>query len=101
MEDKEARQQYDEQLKERQTFQSVFSTNEGQAVLAIMLNRLHYYANDPEYIDPQLTAFANWLLGKIGSLTVDNLGEFTKAVVGASSTKDIHNAFNFMKDVEF
>ena len=98
MENKEAKQLYDEQLKERQTFQAVFSTNEGQAVLAIMLNRLRYYANEPEYIDPQLTAFANWLLGKIGSLTVDNLGDFTKAVVGVSSTKDIHKAFDWMKN---
>ena len=80
----------EEALKSRQTWQTVFGTPEGEAVLAEMLNNLGYFSADPDLITPKLTAFANWMLAKIGIITIENLPRYIKAVVASKSTDDIH-----------
>jgi len=79
-----------EALKSRQTWQAVFGTPKGEAVLAEMLNNLGYFSANPDMITPKLTAFANWMLAKIGIITLENLPRYIKAVVGSKSADDIN-----------
>ena len=65
-------------------YQDVFSSSEGEAVLLDILNRCGFFSQDPSIIVPELTAFANWLLGRIGIDTAENLGTYVSSIMQAA-----------------
>lgn len=75
-------------IKERQAWRNTFGTPDGKAVLTDILNRLGMFADDPAYIDPQLIAMGNWILGRIGSRTINNLEAYTEAIVDCGGLQD-------------
>ncbi|MDD4574428.1 MAG: hypothetical protein PHR69_09465 [Sphaerochaeta sp.] len=71
---------------ERLTWQHVFGTPDGKAVLTDILNRLGFFADNPNAISPELTATANWMLGRLGACTLPNLTKYVDAIVDCAST---------------
>ncbi len=65
-------------------YQDVFSSTQGEAVLLDILNRCGFFSQDPAIIKPELTAFANWLLGRLGIDTVENLGVYVSSIMNAA-----------------
>ena len=61
-------------------FQKVFGGDEGREVLAIILNRLGFFADDPKAIVPENMAVANWLMRKVGIYEPEFIGSFIKNV---------------------
>lgn len=61
------RAELESELVVRQSFVNTLTkTNEGTIVIAEVLNRCGYFADDPQAVKPELVAFANWFLGKCG-----------------------------------
>ena len=75
-------------IKERQAWRNTFGSPDGKAVLTDILNRLGMFADDPAYIDPKLIAMGNWMLKRIGSLTISNLEAYTKAIIDCGGLQD-------------
>ena len=75
-------------VRERQAWRSTFGTQDGKAVLADMLNRLGFYADDPASIKPELIAVANWMLGRLGTRTMSNLASYTEAIIDCGGLQD-------------
>jgi len=80
---------YDEEVKEQrkltQAFKRVFCTADGELVLMHLLNRLGYFATDPEAVKPELTAVANWILMEMGAYsTNERLQQFVDGIVNAA-----------------
>ncbi len=75
-------------VKERHAWRNTFGSPDGRAVLTDILNRLGMFADDPAYIDPQLIAMGNWMLGRIGSRTVSNLDKYTDAIIDCGGLQD-------------
>lgn len=65
------------------TYQRVFNNQDGKAVLIDMLNELGYFSSDPSLIKPELIAFANLLLGRIGVMTTENLNNYIEGLMSA------------------
>lgn len=78
-----------EQLEVRHIYQTVFQTREGKAVLADMLNDLGFFATDQNYIKPELTAFANQLLQKLGINVIQNISQRIDAMIDCSTDRDV------------
>ena len=76
-------------VEERNVWQAVFKNPDGEAILMVMLNRLGYFSADRSIINPDLIAFANWMLAQIGVLTVPNLPRFVVAMVETANNKDM------------
>lgn len=79
------------QLNERHFFQDVFCrTNQGAAVLSLILNRCGYFASDPASVAPELIAFANWLLWNTGIWAYPGNGDHLIKQIGmlASGSTD-------------
>lgn len=76
---------------ERMIWQTVFCNDDGKAVLAQIMNKLGAFSQDPHVIDPNLIAVSNWILSKIGILTIPNLNAYVSAIVDSNSGKDIEN----------
>lgn len=76
-------------LKTRHTYQKVFQTAEGKAVLTDMLNELGFFATDPEYIKPELLSFAHLLLQRLGVNVIQNIGNYIGAVVDCATDIDV------------
>ena len=83
------KQEYVAAVQTRQAFQTTFGTPEGKGVLAALLNRLGFFANDPQAIKPELIAVANWILSTLGCVTVDNLGNYIEHIVTSASNQDL------------
>ena len=74
----------------RALFRRVFCDGEdGKTALAIILNRLGYFATDPAAIHPELQAAANYILGEIGSLHHANLYALVDKIASASTDDDL------------
>lgn len=73
-----------ERKREIAIYQNVFSSSEGEAILLDILNRCGFFSQDPSLINPDLIAFANWLLGRIGIDTVENLGAYVSSIMSAA-----------------
>lgn len=89
----EERQQAEENLSleqsERAVFQRVFNTGDGVQVLAWILNDCGRWAMTPEKVQPELQAFANRLLAKLGAIHELNLFELAQGYVNAANDNDI------------
>lgn len=79
----------DERIKRRKAYQSTFSSEAGQAVLADILNHLGYFSCDPSIVRPELAATANWILNSLGVVTVENLPDYIKAIVSSANNADL------------
>ena len=75
-------------IKERLAWRNTFGSTDGKAVLTDILTRLGMFADDPAYIDPQLIARGNWILGRIGSRPINNLEAYTEAIVDCGGLQD-------------
>ncbi len=76
---------------ERQAWRNTFGSPDGRAVLADILNRLGFYADDPSAIKPELQAVANWMLGRLGSRTIGNLQAYTDALIDCGGLQDTND----------
>ena len=76
-------------LTERMVWQRTFTGPDGEAVLAAILNRLGFFADDPAMIHPQLIAVANWILAQMGIRTIDNIEAYVGAVVASATLDDL------------
>lgn len=74
---------------ERRTWQTVFSSEEGKAVLAAILNRLGYFSSNQELIDPISISHANWLLNQLGIVSIQNIEKLTSSMMDSASFADI------------
>lgn len=74
--------------RERQAWRNTFGSPDGRAVLADILNRLGFFADDPSVIKPELTSAANWMLGRLGARTYSNLQAMTDAIVDCGGLQD-------------
>lgn len=83
------REQADKLMAERKVWRSVFCTPEGKAVLIPMLDKLGYFADQPQIINPEKIAFANWLLNQIGIVNIYNLDEMIEKLAESAGFKDI------------
>lgn len=66
---------YEEDLREQkaltEAFQRTFSGPYGEIVLTHLLNRLGFFATDPNAIKPENMAVANWILMNLGTYSTD------------------------------
>ena len=74
---------------ERAAFQRVFMSADGKGVLAVILNDLGYFSTRDDS-SPQLRAYANRLLQRIGIIHPENLFDITEALLGTANDKDLH-----------
>lgn len=74
---------------ERSIFKETFEDRNGLQVLAWILNECGVWAQDPAVVKPELVAFANRLLGKVGTIHEMNLITLARAAVIASNDSDI------------
>lgn len=78
-------QERKEQKKLTQAFRRTFCNPDGQVVLMHLLNRLGYFATDPQAIKPELTAVANWILMEMGAYSTDDrLQQFMDGITNAA-----------------
>lgn len=76
-------------LNERMVWQRTFGGPDGEAVLAALLNRLGFFAEDPAVIHPQLIAVANWILAQMGISTIGNIEAYVSSVVASATLNDL------------
>lgn len=69
-------------------FRRTFCSPDGELVLAHLLNRLGYFATDPDAIRPELTAVANWILMEMGTYSPDKLNRFIDGMTRAAKEGD-------------
>lgn len=75
---------------ERTIFRNVFlSSEDGLSVLAWIGNECTGWVQDPSMVRPDLVAFWNRLLGKLGIVKPDNLLELVKGLGAASNDNDV------------
>jgi hypothetical protein len=77
--------------KERQAWRNTFSSTDGRAVLMDILNQLGFFADDPAVMDPKLIAHANWMLGRLGARTFNNLAAYTNAIIDCGGLQDTND----------
>ena len=74
-----------EQRQLTDTFKRVFCSADGEVVLTHLLNKLGYFATDPQAINPELIAVANWILMEMGAYsTNEQLQMFVGGIVRAA-----------------
>ena len=74
-----------EQRQLTDTFKRVFCSADGEVVLTHLLNKLGYFATDPQAIKPELIAVANWILMEMGAYsTNEQLQMFVGGIVRAA-----------------
>ena len=76
-------------LAERMAWQRTFIGDDGQAVLAAILNRLGFFADDPSVVHPERIAAANWILGEMGIRTINNIEAYVSAIVSSATLNDL------------
>ena len=54
----------------RLLFRQTFGTPDGSLVLALIMNRLGCFADQPERIHPENIAVANWILEQSGAISI-------------------------------
>jgi hypothetical protein len=79
------------EMLDREVFRRVFGGEEGTSVLAWILNDCGYFSLDAERIAPNMTAFCNRLLNRIGIIHASNLFVDTAARMGAANDNDLKN----------
>ena len=67
----------------------MFDNPQGKSVLAAILNQMGFFSANPSVIDPKQIATCNWMLNQIGSLSVENLGDYVSSIVESASNADI------------
>ena len=77
---------FEKEMKEQRAltraFKRTFCSADGELVLTHLLNRLGYFATDPDAIKPELTAVANWILMEMGAYnTAEKLQQFVGGIV--------------------
>jgi hypothetical protein len=74
---------------ERSIFKATFEDPNGLQVLAWIGNECGAWAQDPAVVKPELVAFWNRLLGKIGTIHEMNLITLARAAIIASNDADL------------
>lgn len=79
----------------RGLFRRAFLEKDQPQLLALFLARLGYFATDPQAVNPDLLAFANWILAQCGILheiegtALAQIHAFAAAVARAASDTDL------------
>ncbi len=76
-------------MTERMAWQRTFNSEDGKAVLAAILNRLGFFADDPSAVHPEMIAAANWILGQMGVLTISNIEAYVGSIVSSATLNDL------------
>ena|GEM_PF-5503765 len=77
---------------ERQVFLRVLDSADGLEVLAWIGNECGAWAQDPQAVRPELVAFWNRLLGKMGVVRGDNIFELASRIAQAANFEDLNEA---------
>jgi hypothetical protein len=77
---------------ERVLFQRVFGTPDGLEVLAWIANECGAWSQEPSKAIPELVAFYNRLLGKLGAIHARNLFTLAEKTFEAANTDDLAEA---------
>lgn len=82
-------------------YSRVFSTGDGQIILADILCQLGYFNNVPESINPKCIAIANTILSRCGVLDSGGTGVYMEGLsysIGLAMTAGMKKAADDMKE---
>lgn len=66
-----------------EAYRNVFSSPDGELVLADILSLLGHFANDPEYINVQCIAVSHTILSRIGAYSTKGTRNYVQKLIEA------------------
>jgi hypothetical protein len=73
----------------RETYRSVYRSDDAIVTIAQMMDDAGYYSTNPDTINPELIAQVNRLLNSMGVIHPRNMFNFAKALVSIANDEDL------------
>ena len=70
-------------------YRTVFSSPEGELVLADILSMLGHFSNKPESMDARCLAVSHTILSRLGAYSADGTRNYVRKVIEAGLMQDI------------